>query len=395
MNAFILIFIIVTQTLIFAQEDFSSTLCQKQSSPEEKTSKRKHVPLRLILNLSFNPKSLVDIRELTSTAQEGKASKKFLFNLIAPEEMSYEEKSKLRQLRKKIQHNLKALRKLDFFESLRSQTSYEACKSFVSEKTISSLLIEIDNDYRKFIPLAEKDLRVKTRRLIERQLPSFKRKGWKIYSDLTVNEIHSIIKDNPLATVMMVGHSAPNGELINGKKKALPASFFRNTQIANLLIYSCYTQEVIKFYQLDNTPSVQNYFYPKAKPIAAAEIGENKIPMNSLKSVHKVHFGEVDGVTSPKICSLKGPMENQYMSVFLNKVYLGALSREVSFDCNLLKASNLIEVYQTSDTGVSSINLTNLWLNNNIPIAIKEYISRTTNKHIVSKGTVSLQGENL
>jgi hypothetical protein len=351
----------------------------------------------VILSIIFNQKSLVEINPIDSIHENNDESpNKILFNLIQDEKISNKEKIEYKRLKRSLKQQVGVLQRLNFIQEIKLLNDYESCKNYLEEHNLSVLLSNLDITYKAYNFLSEKDLKVKTRHLIQKKLPSFRRKGWKIFSDLNMNEVHTIIKENPLSSIVLVGHATPNGELVDVNNAPIPSSFFRNLQIGNLLIYSCHPSEIINNYSLDSNQSITNYFSPQLNQRFTQFLNTDKIPMNSIKTIHNLSFKTVNTEIRNDECTFETSSQNNNIGVFLNKIYLGKLDYSISLDCNILKErSNLIEIYQTSKKiQINSLNLTNLTLNNSINIELSEFISRTTNTHIVSKGTFKLKGEN-
>lgn len=381
---------------LLADDELASSICRTHLKSTQLHRKPK-TSFNFLFNFTFNPQSLVEIKELKSTTMRETVqagSKRIFFNLIPEITLSTDEKIELRLQTQKIRGLKEELRKEDFLKRLQQQKNLESCLQYVKKTEILKILVKLDQAYKNFAPLYEKDKNAKAHKLIHTQLKSFEKKHWEVYSNLHLNEIHSLILDNPRSSIVLVAHATPNGELVDPYGNTLPPSFFINTNISNLLVYSCYPDQVSEFHAMRGNASIQQYFYPKARPMVSDAIGGSKIPMNSLRSILKIPFLSSSDESKKDLCTLRGDIRSASMGIFLNKKYLGMLRHEMKFDCNLLQGTNIVEIYQTSKTSRTfNLGLQELHLNDHLKIPIKEYTSGATNNHIVSKGSINLKGE--
>ena len=367
--------------------------CQKyytpESSQESKTNSHLSISksVSLLYKFVFRPSSLVSIQKLeTNTEEINEEVSRTVIDFINDVSLSREEKNRLNGLKREVKKAKAKLKKLGFHQMLKDAGSIEECTIAFQVAGIRDPLDTIQKIASDYQELSEKESASQLFKLSRKKLKIFIKKGWKIIRPSSFNEAHTYIRDNPERAVLFLAHATPDGMLIDPSGKALPSGFFRNLSINSLIVYSCYTEEVMKHYGFRHLRNIKNYYYPLPHPSWVKVVGNGKIPVEGLTAVLKLQLRKSPASLSEGECILLTEKNNSSMGVFLNKVYVGQLREEVSFSCSLLKTGNLLEIYNvtnlpfTEDLKLESIHL------NGTTIFLKTYISPINNKHIVTKG---------
>lgn len=341
----------------------------------------------LLYKFVFRPSSLVNIQELeTNSGDTNEEVSKTVIDFINDVSLSKEESSRLNGLKKEVKRAKAKLKELGFYQKLKEARSKEECIIAFQVSGIRDPLSSIEKVASDFQELNEKETASKLFKLSRKKLKVLIKKGWEVIRPLSFNGAHTYIRDNPGKAVLILAHATPEGMLIDPMGKALPSAFFQNLSIDALIIYSCYTEEVIKHYGFRHLRNIKNYYYPLPHSSWEKVVGNGKIPVEGLSAVLKLQLRKGIASIPERGCIFLTGKNNSSMGVFLNKVYVGQLREEVSFSCNLLKTGNLLEIYNvtnlpfTKDPQIESIYLdgTNIFL--------KTYMSPINNKHIVTKG---------
>lgn len=390
------VLILLTSASAFGFDTIKEDLCRSmfQSKPTTQSNKTP-IGAKLLLKFIFSPESIVEIKGTnipeSLEIQSLGASKKILLNFIGENSWTAIEAASLKKTKSKFKKQNKHLRRLKITEMLKSLESYDSCLAYLDDPVRLRLLTSINETYAQYLPLAEREARAQASTMMSRQISSFRDKGWTVVSALNINDAHRLLNENQGATILIVAHASPEGELVDEKRNKLPKSFFKNITVMNLIIYSCHPLKVKDYYGIQSLPRIRNYFYPQLSDFASSSLDTNKIPMNSLGSVQKRTFSTALLQSQAVNCSISSALQDTAMGVFLNKTYLGGLSETIRFDCSLLKTQNTVEVYSLdSEVKRSVLGLSQLTLNDNTHIDLREHTSRATNTHIVSKGTLNL-----
>jgi virulence-associated protein VapD len=343
--------------------------------------------------LLFKPSSLVDIHKIENNLQTNIKSDGVKLAIITTEttHLSKDENEKLDQYREKLSEIRRELKRHGFQKKIRSINSKESCITYISsDLQLESKLQELQDLVESNFSLITKFEEEKTTIEIEAKEKFLSRKNWVIIKEKNVNEIHHLIKKTNPSAVLLLSHSSADGKLFDHKLNPFPSGYFQSLKgnIDNLIIYSCYTDEVIKKYKLDEIARNMNIFYPKAKKKMSQFIGK-KTPVIALKSIKNLKFYSTKENKTKEECMInfkrKLPVE---FGVFLNGVYLSSGSDEVSFDCSLLKDSNQIEIYSTIETEFEGkLEIKEALLNSYQEIPLEEFNTSSTNRHIETKGS--------
>ena len=375
----------------YAGNKLAASFCHayfEQENAQELTSKKPKA-FKFLLKFLFHPSSLVEIEALKEAKldefAEKKGQTKILFNLLSDTEMTNSQKKELKRLSQIVKQNKKEIKNERLYENLKLLSNEEECISYIEIPHVLALIEKFENDYKKYQPFKEKEDKAKEAKLIKKKTKKFIKKGWKVFSSLNINQIHNEMIKNPGATVLMVGHATERGEVVDHKLNILPASFFVNTEIENLIIYTCYPDEVASFYQVLANKNIINYYLPRLNRVTEGIMSATQTPMNSIQSVLEIPFRSHYISYPEKKCSLFFNQTHEALAVFLNKTYLGSLKKEILFDCALLKERNSLEVYALSKEGVKGSLGLSLLLNHREQIQTSEFVSRVTGKHIVTK----------
>ncbi len=389
-------FLLICQTSFLLADTGAKKFCEdlldhnSKSSKPSQNQELKAPTLRFYLNYFINPKSLVKIDSLLKRdlddVTENIEGDKYLINLLPETSFSDEEKSELTLINNDFQLETKAFN-AENFKVLRGLKDMETCQIFYKEKKVDSFLAKTEQLYQRYSLLKQKQSDANTARLFHKQARSFKRKGWRVVADLSINEIHSLITLNPRATFMFVAHATPDGEIVDKDLNTIPSTFFKNTQIQNLVIFSCFGKQVVKNYGLAKLKHLKNYYYPTLSPLSDKFLPESKTPLNALRAVLKVQFVTSPDENDPFTCRLNFENSSNRMSVFLNKVFFGEKMSELRFDCQILKDSNVVEIYNITNTKVLAVSESeSVLINGDQSIKLRTFSSKVTGSHIVTKG---------
>jgi len=343
--------------------------------------------------LMFSPSSLVEIQKIENNLQTKKKSEGMKLAIITAKttHLSKEENERLDQYRKSLSHVRKELKKLGFQKGMSSIHTKESCIDYISnDQELETKLQELQDLVELNIPLIAKSTEERTSIEIEAKEGFLTRQNWVIIKEKNVNEIHSLIKKANPSAVLLLGHSSADGKLYDHELNPFPAGYFKSLtgNIDHLIIYSCYPEEVVKKYELNEVALSMNVFYPKAGGKTEQFIGK-KTPVIALKSIRNIDLNNTREFKTKEECMFnfkkKLPVE---FGVFLNGVYLSSGSDEVAFDCLLLKDSNRIEIYSTVESDFKGKpDIQEVLFNSHQKIPLEEFNSSSTNRHIVTKGS--------
>lgn len=383
---------------VYSQTEMSTQFCQayfSQKNPQSPNQKKNSSAFKFLLTFMYNPKALVEIAPLDGSVIDSlnkRSTSKLFFDLIPREKMTQDEKSELKRLRKIVNQNKKQLNRKEFINSLNKLSTHEECYQFIDTPDMTNLFLKFEKDYKSYYDLKTKKFNEVTAKMMEKNLNIFRRKGWTVFTGLSINEVHRQILKAPKSTVLIVGHASEKGEVVDKDVNIIPATFFKNTEIDNLIIYSCHSDKVIDFYEIYHIKSIHRYYKPQLTEISQGMIEADKIPLIALKTILKETFNVNSSTYSAKSCSLHMNTSNNTMGVFLNKIFLGSMEKEIFFDCDFLKGNgNILEIYSMEKSRMQgSLNLSAVTLNKSEVVKLNDFISKVTNKHIVTKGTFNL-----
>lgn len=343
--------------------------------------------------LLFKPSSLVDIHKIENNLQKSIKAEGVKIAIITTEtvHLSKDENQQLDRYRETLSEIRYELKRHGFQKKIRSVSSKESCISTISsDPQLEKKLQELQDLVESNFSLLAKLEKEKTTNEIEAKEEFLRRKHWVIIKEKNVNEIHHLIKNAKPYAVLLLGHSSPDGKLFDYKLNPFPSGYFQSLKgsIDNLIIYSCYSDGVIRKYQLEDIARYMNIFYPKARNSMSQFIGK-KTPIIALKSIKNIRLYSSNESKTKEECMFnfnkKLPTE---FGVFLNGTYLSSGSDEISFDCSLLKDANQIEIYSTIETEFEGkLEIKEVLLNHFQEIRLVEYNSSSSNRHIVTKGS--------
>jgi len=343
--------------------------------------------------LLFKPASLVDIQKIENNLQSKVKAEgvKLAFLTTEMTHLNEQENEALSTYNVELKDIRKNLKKLGFQKKIRSISSKESCINYIeNDKAILEKLQELQNLVEVNFSLITKYEEEKVTYEIEAKENFLIRNNWIIIKEKNLNEIHSLIRKNNPSAVLLLSHSSSNGKLFDHKLNQFPKGFFQSLKghMDNLIVYSCYSEEVLKQYELLEISKNMNIFYPEAKKRMKQFIGK-KTPIIALKSIKNLKLYSTRDTQKKEECLLsfknRTPLE---FGIFLNGVYLSSGSDEIEFDCSLLKETNQIEIYSTVESNFEGkLDIKEVTLNSFYEIPLEEFHTSSTNRHIVTKGT--------
>lgn len=382
--------------------DFKTEVCnealQNQISPKRP---RKLKLLKVLLTTRFAPKKMIQFhqREIASPDLENKKSQNRIVFINLPKTMlTREERLALRSYQLKLNTMRSVLTQAGFYQMTQAANSTEECVQYL-ENTPSAMnsLLEAHEMSSPLNALEKKSQDEKSYNQYLKRKKHLIRNGWKVVKDLNLNQIHHMISFMKPTSVMLISHAALDGSIYDIEGKVVPESYFQSLphSVSNLIFYNCYSQQSVNKY-LNNKYNISLLaHYPLAKA-SFEQILNDQIPLNSLKRINQLKLrGKKQ--TTEGLCSIEmDTSSNKNYALFLNKIYLGMLDESFTFNCKLLSQNNEIEIYSTNNNPIlSSLAISSVLVRTpakDFNLSTQEFISRVTQRHIVTKTSFSIGG---
>jgi hypothetical protein len=405
-----LVFLIWSSLSVPAFAGIGQNVCDQLFSPQKditaqesrgQNQRRSHYGLELLKlmgRISFAPSTMVKMQKIPNQLMVGVKESELKLAFINPKEtiLSLSESKSYQRYKleqKRIQSELKDI---GFRQSLRKLKDHSECLAYMqSDPLIEVKLLELEKLVEANQDLIKKQEEANTTKEIQAQEKFLLRENWQIIKGKNLNQIYSLIKELKPHTVLFLSHASVEGRLFDQDSNVIPVSFFKSLErdIHNLVLFNCYPEKVNGFYQFHELGQKINVYFPQVEAGVSLFL-QDKTPVMALKSIKRISLESIEQSPQPKICTfsaLKDLSEN--FSIFLNGIFLGPVSGAIEFDCSYLRQNNQLEIYATQKHTISEKPaLASIHLNNQIEIPLREFISKTTNRHIVTKGSFNYQG---
>ena len=354
--------------------------------------------MKFLGRITLAPSTLVKIHHLKNerTFSDVKDGKKIAFFNPKETNLTPEEEKAYRHYIKEQKNIRSGLKDLGFRKGLRTAKNHAECLSFITKEPLIEIklqqlqdLIELNQNVLK------KHEDSKTSKQLQDQEKFLLKEKWRIIKGKNFNQIHSIIKSVKPNSVLFVSHSSPEGRLFDYASNIFPVSFFTSIEnyVHNLILFNCHSEKVNEFYKMSLVGRSINVYFPKTEKGVSLFL-KDATPIIALKSIRKIPLYTLDKASQTESCTFQiGEEIPSHYSLFLNNKYLGALVDRIEFNCDLLRDNNRIEVFSTiKSDSTEKPNLFSLTLNTNIHVPLGEINSKTTNRHIVTKGSFTYTG---
>jgi hypothetical protein len=408
---FVLIFFVSLQASAQGREQLVRDFCKEYTSSSELNFKKKNYSSFLSWTLRglVAPESLVQISELQNSDKlfvdknSETSSQQVVFSTLEKAEMTPAEIISAKSVRKEIFKYKKRFLESSLYQELKKTQRYDDCIDLVGEKENEfESLRELRRIYEHNHNLLEHYTKFITYETFLKRIIFLKKRGWRIIEEVSFQDIHKHLQYE-VRNAVIVSHATRQGQLIDRYGEVFPQGFFRSfpKSLKNLVVYSCYSEEVIKNYQLSNFQGGYRYYYPQI--VSNPLLGSNSTPILSLKSLKKVlgNFSQVKDIPFRKECSVSVESRQSLSGAYfyLNDSFVGAFKFDPirnmwthPFDCSILKeGNNFFDMY--IDNLKVSLEKFEVQLNLNDQIEsldMKNFFSPSSGKLIVSKSTFFL-----
>jgi hypothetical protein len=389
-----LVYLLITLFFIqnvsaFTEQEFCQELVKKNDKEDEK------IPLKTIIKVLFYPRTIVQPQQNNEIhAEENEKSdngSKIIYIHLPELEPDILKIKKLKVSAKKIA-------RMKLFKKLQKIKTHDACLDLIDQNQIDYqtirnhlvLAISIDEELQKN---KEKN----ARKDLLKRLKAFERKGWEIISSKNIIEFYKSIELKSPKEILFIGHSDQFGNLYDSEKNKFPKKSFHHLAkgLNHFILYSCHAEKVINNYELKTAFADKTLSYPKIKK-EYSTLFEDNTPLSSIRSMINLPSKVAASQTKIKECSLSlnARTETSGYLISFNDSIIGVIhneyEKEIFFDCSILKEKNVIRVFSPASLPKNSPELTEINVkskNETIPLKIKEYISQTTQNHILTIGT--------
>lgn len=333
---------------------FCKAYDQYVGSKANKADEKAEFTFGFQLRSFFSPSSFVNLQSLnikpdgSNTYRLSRKRRKSILVLLSRNNISKRDKSNYRVTLKEAKRLSKEVQSYEIFKALESEYSLLGCKKIALLFPFE--LIKIDGYFDTLDNLQllhDKIEAEKTIKLVSKKTRWFKEKGWRVKYLVNYQELYKELSVTDEAIV--IAHADPKGNLYDSERTQIPESFFIAFNIdvhklKKLLVFSCYSNQVIENYQF-NTAKYDYYFVSPEEKYSA--IFSDAIPLESFWIARKFgwekHFHHRK-IAKEKTCDIKisgyGKNHN-FLDVYLNSRYIGSFhsSKEevtITFNCKIL-----------------------------------------------------------